>query len=934
MNDMDSAPMDSARWQSIRRIFHDAIELPVNERRNFILQAAGEDQLLRFEVESLLASHDQAASFIEPPGDRLTAFDLVTDRFIGRRFGAYEIQREIGRGGMGAVYLGSRADDQFSKKVAIKVIRAGMNSDFVVRRFLSERQILANLDYPNIARLLDGGTNEDGLPYFVMEYVEGQPIRDYCDSLQLSTTERLKLFRDVCSAVHYAHQNLVIHRDIKPGNILVTADGTVKLLDFGIAKLLAASPASSARNHDTTQAAMRVMTPDYASPEQVKGDPITTASDVYSLGVLLYELLTGHRPYRTTSSSPVELIQMICGHDPAKPSTAVVRIETLPAGDGVTEIKVTPESVSKARRSQPDKLRRQLEGDLDNIVLKAMRKEPQRRYSSAEQFSEDIRRYLEGLPVIARKDTLAYRATKFVQRHKAGVAVAAFVVVALLSATIVTSWQARVARRANQKAEERSTEQRRLANSLMAEVQSSLKSDPYSSASPNTAPTQRLLVQKSLEYLNNLAKDDADDPTFLAELASAYVTEGYFQAWTLQDNPNALVNYDKAIDLCKRRVALEPNSFDAKHKLGEALGAKIESLSLMGRSEEALEIYDDRLRFEQEILDAEPQDPKQMMLLAEINKGSGDILRSLARIDEANARYRNAAAFAAQALDLVKDKAREPQERVDLSFMYLQLADINEQLGEFQKAVENYRIGGTIAENVNDQHPDLIQARRNTSSSHWYLGQLLDKLGDSQGALDSFRVSLRTVIRPGTPDPGHYPEAKYSIVVGTQMCKVGQKREGANLIRHGVDLTLRELPLGIESSATRYYGPELLSWAGDGLSLAGRKDEAISVYLQAIKIVEEAVQKALEDPNPRFRLASEYESLGNVYAGFDAATKRLNTTDHAQLIQAHRFYQEAQNIVRETGEHFNLTLVSFGDQLSGLRDKLASCEALLKNAPQ
>src|SRR5262249_55002055 len=274
-------------------------------------------------------------------------------------------------------------------------------------------------DHPNIARLMDGGTSQEGLPYFVMEYIEGQPIKEYCDARRLPTEERLMLFREVCSAVHYAHQNLVIHRDIKPGNILVTAEGAVKLLDFGIAKLLAPG------RIETTEAAARVMTPDYASPEQAQGDPITTASDVYSLGVLLYELLTGHRPYRITGNSPVEIIRAICEQEPARPSAAVARVETIRAGDSDTRVAVTPESVSKARGSQPDKLKRQLEGDLDNIVLKAMRKEPQRRYASAEQFSEDIRRYLLGRTVIARKDTLGYRSGKFVRRHKAGVAAAA-----------------------------------------------------------------------------------------------------------------------------------------------------------------------------------------------------------------------------------------------------------------------------------------------------------------------------------------------------------------------------------------------------------------------------------------------------------------------------------------------------------------------------
>ena len=921
--------MSADQWPVIRKIFHEAIDLPSGERADFVIQAAAGNEALRIEVESLLASHDRAASFIESPADQIPALvrDAATaNRMIGRRFGAYRIIREIGYGGMGTVYEGARADDQFSKRAAIKLIRSGMNTEYVVRRFLSERQILADLNHPNIARLLDGGTTEEGLPYFVMEYIEGQPIKDYCDNGRLSTGERLGLFREVCSAVHYAHQNLVIHRDIKPGNILITADGTVKLLDFGIAKLLAPGPGGG----QTTQAAARLMTPDYASPEQARGETITTASDVYSLGVLLYELLTGHRPYRITGSSPVDTIRAICEQEPDRPSTAVARVETIPNGDGDTTVTVTPESVSKARGSQPDKLRRELEGDLDNIVMKAMRKDPQRRYASAEQLSEDIRRYLEGRPVLARKDTLGYRASKFIQRHKTGVGVAVLVVIALLAATIVTSWQARVARRATRQAEIRFAEQRRLANSLITEVQSSLNNDPYAASSPNAAPTQRLLAQKSLEYLNNLAGDSVDDPTLLGELAAAYSTEGYFQAWTLQDNPGALVSYEKAIELCRRRAALEPDSLTAKRKLGEALGAKIESLNLMGRSEEALQVYGEKLPLEQEILEAEPEDPKRMMWVAETTEASGETLRSLLRKDEANARFRTAVELATRAIEVFKEQARQPQERVDLSFWYLQLGDMYEQLTELQNAAESYRTASVIAEAVYTEHPEITQALRNTTSSHWYLGRILDRLGNPQAALESFQVSLRMVMRAVAADTSHYGEAKYSIVVGKALCKVGERQKGASLVRHGVKLTLDEMPIGRESSASRYYGPELLSWAGDALNLAGRKDEAIAIYLQTIKIVEEAAQKSPGDSNPLIRLVDLYESLGNVYAGFDAETKRTEMTNHGQLAEARLWYQKGLDLLHETQANFNVSVTGTQEQANDLRERLADCEARLR----
>src|SRR5262249_48581618 len=292
-----------------------------------------------------------------------------------------------GHGGMGVVYQAVRADDEYQKRVAIKLIKRGMDTEDILRRFRNERQILASLDHPNIAKLLDGGTTEDGLPFFVMEYIEGQSLTEYCDSHKLSTSERLKLFLEICAAVQHAHQNLIVHRDLKPNNIVITPDGTPKLLDFGIAKLL--NPNLSSQTLALTAMMMPMMTRDYASPEQVRGEPITTASDIYSLGVLLYKLLTGHHPYRFTTPLPQEVERVICESAPERPSVIITRAEEVDVADGET-VTITPESVSSTRDGQPEKLRRILSGDLDNIILMAIRKEPQRRYASVEQFSEDI----------------------------------------------------------------------------------------------------------------------------------------------------------------------------------------------------------------------------------------------------------------------------------------------------------------------------------------------------------------------------------------------------------------------------------------------------------------------------------------------------------------------------------------------------------------
>lgn len=394
--------MTPEHWKKVEELFESALQRPPSERRAFLDSACEGNESLRGQVETLLLSLERAGNFMEASAFGVSLTDTVvedTPSLIGKRLGAYQITKEIGRGGMGSVYLATRADSEFQKRVAIKLIKRGMDTDFIIKRFRNERQILASLDHPHIARLLDGGTTDDGLPYFVMEYVEGEPLYRYCDARRSTLGERLELFRRVCSAVHYAHQNMVIHRDLKPSNILVNAEGTPKLLDFGIAKLL--NPELAYHPLDPTTAAVRLMTPEYASPEQVRGESLTAGSDVYALGVMLYELLTDHRPYKLKSHLAHELARVICEEEPDLPSIAVNLIEVVGAAEGEDPIEITPTSVADARKTSPEQLKRELSGSLDNIVLKAMHKELSKRYSSVEELSEDIRRYLEGHPVSA-----------------------------------------------------------------------------------------------------------------------------------------------------------------------------------------------------------------------------------------------------------------------------------------------------------------------------------------------------------------------------------------------------------------------------------------------------------------------------------------------------------------------------------------------------
>jgi len=434
----------SARLRAAEEVYFRLSSLPRAERAEALRAECGGDPALLAEVETLLRAGDDLGEFLEQPALGTDFLVLAApmssgelpDDLVGRRLGHYRINARIASGGMGTVYEAVR-EDEFRQRVAIKVVKRGMDTEDILRRFRAERQTLAALNHPNIARLLDGGATPDGRPYLVMEFVLGEPIDAFCAARGLGVAERLRLFRTVCDGVRSAHQGLVVHRDLKPNNILVTPDGTAKLLDFGISKVLGGEEGDLT----ITLAESRRLTPEYASPEQVRGEAITTASDVYSLGVVLYELLTGVRPYSFDTRSMGEIERVICHAEPTAPSAAVTR------GAAKTAALLAPPSgkhTGTGTQKDPtrERLRRRLRGDLDTIVLTALRKDPRRRYASVEQFAGDIDRYLAGLPITAQKDTVAYRVSKFVRRNAIGTSLAATAALCLMAGTAIASWQA------------------------------------------------------------------------------------------------------------------------------------------------------------------------------------------------------------------------------------------------------------------------------------------------------------------------------------------------------------------------------------------------------------------------------------------------------------------------------------------------------------
>ncbi len=514
--------MNVDREKQIMALYERALTLPEGERAAFLRENCGEDEKLQEEVRALLGQDLEKVDFLSNP--IATGLPPLPK---GSAIDRYRILRELGRGGMGQVYLAEQ-EAPFRHRVAIKIMSHGLDTPTLIPRFENERQILADLNHPNIARLFDGGTLEDGRPYFVMEYVEGEPIHDYCNSRQLALEARLKLFQKVCSAVHFAHQNLVVHRDLKPQNILVTEDGEPKLLDFGIAKLLQPKPSQTST---LTTMGARPMTLAYASPEQILGKPVTTASDVYSLGVLLYEILTGARPYRIQSGDWEEIQRVICEQDPLRPSLAGAE------ADSVEQISSRPPA---PRRPQT------LAGEIDEIVLMSLRKEPERRYASAAQLSEDITRFLGGFPVIARKDRFGYFAKKFIYRHRFGAAVAAIGFLLSIGFSFSMAFQQNQIKRQRDKAE-------RISN-FLTEIFNNY--DPYKTDG-ETVTVETLLNQASAQIDRELKEEPEVRAGMNLTLAKVYTNIG---------------SYEKALPLYEETLAIQQDLFGDDHReLGDTL---------------------------------------------------------------------------------------------------------------------------------------------------------------------------------------------------------------------------------------------------------------------------------------------------------------------------------------------------------------------------
>ena len=737
--------MSGNNWDRVQEIFLDAADLPSAERDPFLARACHGDTGLRSEVESLLRADAAGGSAIAAAIEAEVSALLDDDApLAGTRMGPYRLLKEIGRGGMGSVYLGERDDEHYRKLVAIKVVKRGMDSTEVLARFRHERQILASLEHPYIARLIDGGTTPDGRPFFVMEYVQGQPIDTYCRDQNLNLESRLRLFLRVCEAVAYAHRALVVHRDLKPGNIFVGAEGIPKLLDFGVAKLL--DPGNDP-GLTSTSAAMGPFTPEYASPEQIRGLAITTAADVYALGAILFELLTGSRAQPMATHTPSEIERVVCQTDTPRPS-AMARAAGAP---------------------------HRLDGDLDNIVLMAMRKEPERRYGSANRLAEDIVRYLDGQPILARQDSVVYRAHKFVRRNALTVGAAFLIFLSLLGGIVLAERQARQAESARRFAEiqrqsaereraqaeaqrqvaereraraeaetqvariEQDRSRRRLAE--MLELANSSLFDVHTAIEklPGATEARRQIVVTTLRFLEDLSKDAGQDDGLRFMLSASYFKVANVLGLPLQpnlgDTQGALANYEKSVALIEPLLAKDP---DRSQYVLQRVQTKVNWASLLARTGE-------EPRAVQMLLDTVPAAQKLQRLCphdSSCSLAEGQVYSVI--VDTLVSRDSTAALHFAQLETQAMARALQfsPSNRdiqIELGTAYSQEAKVLTTRGDLRDAVEEYRQAAVLREGALEHNPSDVLTRRSLMITYGNLGgtlgsPLFPNLGDAAGA--------------------------------------------------------------------------------------------------------------------------------------------------------------------------------------------------------
>ncbi len=777
--------MLAPEWSRVKELFEAALRLPAAEREAFL--AAEQDAALRAEVRSLLSVYDQSPDFLE------TAIPAQA----GKRIGPWRLIRQIGCGGMGVVWEAQRADQQYEQRVAIKLLPAGWLSSAEVARFREERQILARLNHPGIARLLDGGATEDGSPYLVMEYIEGERLDDWVEQRKPPLADRLRLLLAVLAAVEYAHRHLVIHRDLKPANILVSADGTVKLLDFGIAKLVDREPEGEAA------ATLKRLTPEYASPEQVRGELATTASDIYSLGVVLYRLLTGRRPYAAGADDTAALLRAICEEEPPAPSAAA----GLPA----------------------------LRGELDAIVLQCLRKNPEERYSTVRALADDILAWLEGRLVSAHRPPWWRRSLKYVRRHKTQSAAAAAVLISVLAGAGVSLWYAGAARHERQLAETRFQQVRRLANSVIFELHDAIQD------LPGSTPARKLLVERALEYLRELENAGAaEDIELQLEVAAAYRKIGDVQGNphrpNLGDLPGAIDSYRRSravLDALLRRAPRDPRVLRARGEVASSLGDMHEQQSDRKRS---LELRREAARW---LRQAARHDPGIRAKKAAALAG-WELASALSLVQD----WQPASAAWSEVLAAYEEIARlepdRPQARRNVALAHKRLGAVLTMLKQFDSALAHYRTALDIDGRRMAANPADAEAATDASFDQADLGWIHGEMGRYRLSAESYERALAIREKLAAADPRDYrmagSVARMLMRLAGAYARLGEPDRAAEAFRRGTELHERLLVQNPADQEQRREYVRSLGTLGDVALSAGMQPLAAQCRRKAARL--------------------------------------------------------------------------------------------------
>ena len=838
--------------------FHAALERPPAERDAFLAEACAGDLALLEDVRSLLRASGDAGRFLErpAPGPPTLSEDVAGDGSgeveapIGEIVGAYRLLEVIGRGGMGTVYRAVRVDDMYEKAVALKLVKRGMDTEFVLRRFRDERRILAQLDHPNIARLLDGGTSPDGRPYFVMEHIEGLPLDRYADAHGLDVRRRVELFLPICDAVQHAHRNLVVHRDLKPPNILVTADGRPKLLDFGIAKLLDADGVA-----ERTVTVVRLMTPDYASPEQVRGEVITTAADVYALGVVLYELLSGRRPFDLPNHTPEERARTITHQDPPPPST----------------------------RAGADR-QRALRGELDNIVSMALRNEPSRRYASVEQLARDLRAHLEGRPVQAQRDTLTYRAAKFVRRNRVGVAASAAVFLSLVAGIAAATWQARVARAERARAELRLADVRRLANTLIGEVDDAIKD------LPGATRARKLVATEGLKYVDRLAREAEGDVQLQKQLAYAYLTIGQIQGGdsgpSLGDWTGALASHRRAAALYAAPAAAAPDDIELQERLATC---HVRVASLLGRSgdqEGAMASLTQAVGIATAAAARAPGDLRLLKVLvkadrqiASIRQGQGDLTSALASARRSLARLESAGA----------GHTKDPDLENMLATAHVTLARLVARTEDYAAAAQLYARAQSIQEARLAADPLSVRRRRGLAIYVCEAGLNFCEMERWGEALAHGRRAHELIRGLSDADAADADAKQVLLFVDMLLCKA-ETRTSGRVVHNCEKAVTRAAALASAGADDIRSGLDLMrayAVLGGAKHAVGDHAGALDAYGRELSVTDALLRAGDTDPRVRRFTASAHMQIGD--------TRRAQARGATPAAARRRFWAEARD---------------------------------------